>query len=497
MIRGVDFEALAVWGEQQQVWDVASGKSGISSAAIETPLAALASCRLTPHTLRSLGTPLFFSFIELRDPWATSYERAQPFEARAKALKQILNINDIAASVQTLTLGSRKKHLEKSINGTLISEILHRVPHIRKFVLQSEEGSLDFSSISEDLASTILALGRSPDIKTLELSNIHLFPTTVVTAYSNLRCLRLWQIGFCVKCIFSLLSAIINSTSQFDLKNVNPMGQTSLDSLHINDGSVSSFRSSISGDISFATYFSRIKNLQLDNVLYNVFLDGTSCFWLQKLLQHSIFSTTAKVGFTFNLWYTTHNKAVPVDPTELPNVPSAVPFDLGPFPALRHVKIQQRCWSGDNSTMLFFLNRLLSISSSTSGIETLEIKINWVDVEHGHARDLFPSSAGWSRLDETLACDNFVSLKKVVLNLVLGMEVALFGRNRYPQGLRAEADLIVSCLDALFLNLKLRNQCTVQILFDISLIPSSFLKLPKSPHKHIKEKLAKLVCQGV
>ena len=37
MIRGVDFEALAVWGEQ---WDVASGKSGISSAAllkIETP----------------------------------------------------------------------------------------------------------------------------------------------------------------------------------------------------------------------------------------------------------------------------------------------------------------------------------------------------------------------------------------------------------------------------------------------------------------------------
>ena len=41
MIRGVDFEALAVWGEQQQVWDVASGKSGISSAAllkIETPI---------------------------------------------------------------------------------------------------------------------------------------------------------------------------------------------------------------------------------------------------------------------------------------------------------------------------------------------------------------------------------------------------------------------------------------------------------------------------
>ena len=157
-----------------------------------------------------------------------------------------------------------------------------------------------------------------------------------------------------------------------------------------------------------------------------------------------------------------------MNPTELPNVPSAVPFDLGLFPALRHVKIQQRCWSGDNSTMLFFLNRLLSISSSTSGIETLEIKINWVDVEHGHARNLFPSSAGWSRLDETLACDNFVSLKKVVLNLVLGMEVALFGRNRYPQGLRAEADLIVSCLNTLFPNLKLKNQCTVQILFDIS-----------------------------
>ena len=42
MIRGVDFEALAVWGEQQQVWDVASGKSGIISSAallkIETPI---------------------------------------------------------------------------------------------------------------------------------------------------------------------------------------------------------------------------------------------------------------------------------------------------------------------------------------------------------------------------------------------------------------------------------------------------------------------------
>ena len=235
-----------------------------------TSLAALASCRLTSHALRSLATPLFFSSIELRDPWATSYERAQPFEERATALKQILNINDIAASVQTLTLRSRKKHLEKLINGTLISEILHRVPRIRKFVLQSEEGSLDFSSISEDLASTILALGRSPDLKTLELSNIHLFPTTVITAYFNLRCLRLWQIGFCVNFIFSLLSAIIDSTSQFDLKNVNPMGQTSLDSLHINDGSVSSFHSGISGDISFATYFSRIKNLQLDNVLYNI-----------------------------------------------------------------------------------------------------------------------------------------------------------------------------------------------------------------------------------
>jgi hypothetical protein len=50
--------------------------------------------------------------------------------------------------------------------------------------------------------------------------------------------------------------------------------------------------------------------------------------------------------------------------------------------------------------MLGRLSRLLSISSSTSGIETLEIIITWADVKTGGERDLFSSDAGWSTLDE-------------------------------------------------------------------------------------------------
>lgn len=73
--------------------------------------------------------------------------------------------------------------------------------------------------------------------------------------------------------------------------------------------------------------------------------------------------------------------------------------------------------------MLSFLNQLLSISSSTSGIETLEIKITWSDAKNEQVlKDLFSSGAEWSTFDEVLTSEKFVSLRKVVLDLRLKMD---------------------------------------------------------------------------
>ena len=95
------------------------------------------------------------------------------------------------------------------------------------------------------------------------------------------------------------------------------------------------------------------------------------------------------------------------------------PFDLGRFPALRHVKIHLPTMLVENEMRCQALDHLLSISSSTSAIETLEIKLNWNDEEdeYGpHGKYLFLPDT-WSTLDETLTCEKFVSLRKVVLDL--------------------------------------------------------------------------------
>ena len=102
-----------------------------------------------------------------------------------------------------------------------------------------------------------------------------------------------------------------------------------------------------------------------------------------------------------------------------------VPFDLGLFPALRHFKLHLLSELMNNETGLQFLNNLLSISSSTSGIETLEIEITWHDSEDGctfyasGTQTFSPDT--WSTLDETLACEQFVSLRKVVVDLHVQM----------------------------------------------------------------------------
>ena len=163
----------------------------------------LASCRLASHVLCSLATPLSFSSISLelvaRSPWQNLL-----FQNRTTKLKQLLTLsNDIAASIHTFKLTLNCENEDIIAYGTLISEILHRLPHIRNFTLNSEHCT-EFSSIPEDFLSMIQALCRSPNLTTLDISGIQDFPITVITACPNLRCLRLLWVSLCVNTIFSV-----------------------------------------------------------------------------------------------------------------------------------------------------------------------------------------------------------------------------------------------------------------------------------------------------
>ena len=166
-------------------------------------LAALASCRLASHALCSLVTPLFFSSIALTGslgPWSSLNHRVWTFEYRATELNQLLTrtTHDIATSVHTLTLHCEEVNCKSPRSGTLISEILRRLPHIRNFTLICEDNFLEFSSITEEFSSAIQALCRSPNLTTLDLGNIRHFPIAILTP--NLRRLRLTCSTFCVNC---------------------------------------------------------------------------------------------------------------------------------------------------------------------------------------------------------------------------------------------------------------------------------------------------------
>ena len=67
--------------------------------------------------------------------------------------------------------------------------------------------------------------------------------------------------------------------------------------------------------------------------------------------------------------------------------------------------------------MLRYLNQLLSISSSTSRIKTLQIEIIWCLGWNGRGQDVLSLDTGWSALDETLTSDKFPSLSRVVFAL--------------------------------------------------------------------------------
>ena len=122
---------------------------------------------------------------------------------------------------------------------------------------------------------------------------------------------------------------------------------------------------------------------------------------------------------------------------------TSIPFDLSRFPALRHINIEQHIFYFPN--FLHFLTCLLSIPSSPSGIEVLETRIIWSDVENGHEKD-FLSSDTWSTLDELFTSQRFVSLRKVVLWLELHMAL----RVRPPPILELERNLNVKDLFPLF-----------------------------------------------
>lgn len=164
--------------------------------------AALASCRLTSRVFCSLATPVLFSSIELseglnHDP-SSHNDRIVAFEERATRLNQIVANHDIAASIQTLTL-----RCESLTNATLTSAILHHLSHIRNFTLECN-WTLDFYSVTGDLASSIQTLCRSSTLTTLTLGNIIGFPIAVMTSYPNLRRLCLYRIEFCVNPFFSM-----------------------------------------------------------------------------------------------------------------------------------------------------------------------------------------------------------------------------------------------------------------------------------------------------
>src|ERR1700678_1066889 len=122
---------------------------------------------------------------------------------------------------------------------------------------------------------------------------------------------------------------------------------------------------------------------------------------------------------------------------------NAVSFDLCRFPALRHFTFELEISFRSHLTALSFLSRLLSISSSASGIETLEITITWDNVNVGRGKGLFLS--GWSRLDEVLSSENFTSLRKVVMGF--GLEIRGITD---PSSLEFERNLTLPYANALF-----------------------------------------------
>jgi hypothetical protein len=169
-------------------------------------------------------------------------------------------------------------------------------------------------------------------------------------------------------------------------------------------------------------------------------LDGVSSFQHHRLLRHSIFLWDVGFALTLHRGYDgcTHDKFVLDIKKYLEELlEEGIPLDLGRLPVLRHFKFREQSSPENNVTVLHFLTQLLSTSTSSSGIETLE-----VDIHVRCGKDLFLSDAGWSRLDNLVTSEKFVSLRKVVLSLALEIEE--------KENLEFERNLTLPYVNALF-----------------------------------------------
>ena len=181
-----------------------------------------------------------------------------------------------------------------------------------------------------------------------------------------------------------------------------------LDSFEVDKLSLTSLGFGISHKKSFAKYFSRIRSLQLKN-----FMGSDETTWDMILLTSQTLTTLdisegGKFYLDNALWLWCTNEKIP-DNMDLA-ILQDFPFDLGRLPALRHLTIQLPMYFEANLAFLSFLIRFLS--SSTSAVETLELKISW------RADDFFSFGYEWVLLDELLTSEKFVSLTKVVLDWV-------------------------------------------------------------------------------
>lgn len=226
----------------------------------DNDLKTLAACRLASYTLCSLATPLLFSSIQLPENRSTANGHPPPVNIDKKAVKlnQLLTNKDIAASVRTLALEVCSNDFRNS-NSSAITEILRRLPHIRDFTLEAsqpirweryhsyrESTPISFCYIAKDLALAIQDLVTSPKLTTLELSKICDFPLTIITACPNLQYLYL-------------------SNTHFSVKSISSLQGSYLYSLWIDEDSLGSLDVCIREDVSFAEYFSRLKNLRINN----------------------------------------------------------------------------------------------------------------------------------------------------------------------------------------------------------------------------------------
>lgn len=236
-----------------------------------------------------------------------------------------------------------------------------------------------------------------------------------------------------------------------------------LDSLVIDEHSLGFLGICIRSHRSFLGYFSQLKSIQVkyEDLVFmenqDIALLASQTLTTLKIYNqfdsmfHPLILTSQAV--VYSLLKSCH--VVPVDLLE------PAPYDLGRFPTLNYFSIKLPTYFADNRIVLRFLNQLLSISSSTSDIGTLEIIISWYLGKHGHGKDMLSPDAGWSTLDETLTSDTFPSLNRVVF--VLNMSLA------YDRKLELEKDSIFACLDALFPMLRAWSKNNTQRILDINL----------------------------